>query len=159
MIFSCTNDFVRYICATKSKQITGITSGVFDLLHPLHVEYLNKARRGCDELFVMIDSDRLVNENKKKTPLINELDRAFMVDNLKSVSGVLVFDKIEEMYVVFPGIQLNKPADLTVRVYKNGGQIYGKSLITYGNIDNIIIPDIVRFQSTTEIVNHLNKGE
>lgn len=79
MIFYQSEDFIKYVNASETNLI-GVTSGCYDLLHPLHVEYLNKCRRQCNELYVFLDSDRLTLENKKKSPLINELDRAYMVD-------------------------------------------------------------------------------
>src|SRR5882672_9503324 len=72
-------------CSIRRPGIIGITSGCFDLLHPMHVEYLNKCRKCCDTLLVLIDSDMLTWTNKQKLPVINQLDRAYMVDNLQSV--------------------------------------------------------------------------
>ena len=86
MIFYNTFEVSKYLINSSDKLI-GITSGCFDLIHPLHVEYLNKCRKECDILFVFVDSDKLVYENKAKSPLINELDTAYMIDNLQSVSS------------------------------------------------------------------------
>ena len=40
------------------------TNGVFDLLHPGHVRYLQAARREGDALIVAINSDASARENK-----------------------------------------------------------------------------------------------
>ena len=40
------------------------TNGVFDLLHPGHVRYLQKARALGDALIVGLNSDRSVRSNK-----------------------------------------------------------------------------------------------
>lgn len=154
MIIYNGEDFVRFASSGQTK-IIGVTSGCFDLLHPLHVEYLNKCRRECDELYVYIDSDKLVNENKNKVPLINEMDRAYMVDNLSSVSGVIIINELDD--IVHLTNSISNGANL-IRVFKHCSTIYGKDLISYmGNVETIIVPDIIRFQSTTEITNFLKQ--
>lgn len=157
MIFYQPEDFERYV-NSSSNNIIGVTSGCFDLLHPLHVEYLNKCKRECPELYVFIDSDKLVNQHKNKIPLINEMDRAYMVDNLKAVSGVLVINQLVEMSDCIRGI--SSVENRHVLVFKHNTSIYGGKLLTYDkNVENVIIPDIKRFQSTTEITNHLKQEE
>ncbi|WP_248741272.1 adenylyltransferase/cytidyltransferase family protein [Pseudomonas sp. MWU12-2029] len=42
----------------------GYTSGVFDLFHEGHANYLNKCREFCDILIVGVDSDAVVKINK-----------------------------------------------------------------------------------------------
>jgi D-beta-D-heptose 7-phosphate kinase/D-beta-D-heptose 1-phosphate adenosyltransferase len=42
----------------------GFTSGVFDILHPGHVEYLEDSRSRVDVLFVGLNSDASVKANK-----------------------------------------------------------------------------------------------
>lgn len=155
MIFYHREDLYRYVLSSQHRYI-GITSGCFDLLHPLHVEYLNKCRRLCDELYVLIDSDRLININKNKWPLINEMDRAFMVDNQKSVNGTMIFDNITELENTIR--TLGSIPHKEIRNFKHHATIYGNPLEEFGgNITNIIVPDIIRFQSTTEITNHLKQ--
>lgn len=155
MIFYHDDEFVTYVNALETG-IVGITSGCFDLLHPLHVEYLNKCRRECYELFVFIDSDRLVNTHKNKTPLINELDRAYMVDNLRAVSGTMIFNELIQMSDCIR--RIGDKEDRIIRIFKHDISIYGGKIIEYGgNIENFIIPDIKRFHSTTEITNHLKQ--
>jgi len=98
MTFNTTEELLRYSNAFRGVTL-GITSGCFDLLHPLHVEYLNKCKKLCDVLIVLIDSDHLIQQNKNKTPLINENDRAYMVDNLKSVHITMVMSSLIDMIV------------------------------------------------------------
>lgn len=155
MIFNFKHEFQRYINASAVKTI-GITSGCYDLIHPLHVEYLNKCRCLCDELYVLIDSDRLVREHKNKTPLINEQDRAFMIDNQKSTTAVLIINSLEEMVNCIKSISSVPNRDIVV--FKHNTTIYGKELIEYGdNVKNVLVPDIIRFESSTEIKNFLVK--
>ena len=69
------------------------TNGVFDLLHPGHVRYLNQARRLGDALIVGINSDRSVRSNKGDGRPINaETERAEVLAALEAVDAVVVFD-------------------------------------------------------------------
>ena len=70
------------------------TNGVFDLLHPGHVRYLNQARRLGDALIVGVNSDRSVRSNKGDGRPINaEGERAEVLAALQAVDAVVVFDE------------------------------------------------------------------
>jgi D-glycero-beta-D-manno-heptose 1-phosphate adenylyltransferase len=70
------------------------TNGVFDLLHPGHVRYLQDARALGDALVVAVNSDRSVRANKGETrPIVPEEERAEVVAALACVDGVFVFDE------------------------------------------------------------------
>ena len=73
-------------------------NGTFDVLHPGHVQLLNYAKSFGDTLTVGIDSDRRVAEKKGPSrPIYNIKDRSFMLQNLKSVDYVVVFDSDKEL--------------------------------------------------------------
>ncbi|MBX7145053.1 MAG: D-glycero-beta-D-manno-heptose 1-phosphate adenylyltransferase [Oligoflexia bacterium] len=70
------------------------TSGVFDLLHRGHAEYLEQARALGDVLIVALNSDVSVRKNKgEDRPIVPELDRARLVAALESVDAVFIFDE------------------------------------------------------------------
>jgi D-beta-D-heptose 7-phosphate kinase/D-beta-D-heptose 1-phosphate adenosyltransferase len=70
------------------------TNGVFDLLHPGHVRYLQEARRQGDALVVAVNSDRSVRAIKGTGRPVNpESERAEIVAALASVDAVVVFDE------------------------------------------------------------------
>lgn len=72
----------------------GFTSGVFDLLHAGHVDYLGKAKDVCDVLIVGVNSDVSVRRFKgKNRPVIQEEERAKVVAGLESVDYVFIFDE------------------------------------------------------------------
>jgi D-beta-D-heptose 7-phosphate kinase/D-beta-D-heptose 1-phosphate adenosyltransferase len=73
-------------------------NGTFDILHPGHVQLLNYAKSLGDSLTVGIDSDRRVREKKGPTRPVNSVgDRAYMLQNLKAVDYIVVFDSDEEL--------------------------------------------------------------
>jgi rfaE bifunctional protein nucleotidyltransferase chain/domain len=70
------------------------TNGVFDLLHPGHVRYLQSARRLGDALIVGVNSDRSVRANKGPGRPINpEHERAEVLASLACVDLVVIFDE------------------------------------------------------------------
>ena len=75
-----------------------IVNGTFDILHRGHIEMLNYAKSLGDSLLVAIDTDRRVNELKGPSrPINNQWDRFFILENLKSVDLVCLFDTEEEL--------------------------------------------------------------
>lgn len=70
------------------------TNGVFDLLHPGHVRYLQDARRLGDALIVGVNADRSVSENKGDGRPINPAkERAEVLLALRCVDAVVVFEE------------------------------------------------------------------
>jgi glycerol-3-phosphate cytidylyltransferase len=71
-----------------------VTNGCFDLLHVGHVDCLAEASRLGDYLLVGCNSDRSVRELKGWSRPINSQDnRAAVIDALKSVDAVFIFDE------------------------------------------------------------------
>jgi D-beta-D-heptose 7-phosphate kinase/D-beta-D-heptose 1-phosphate adenosyltransferase len=78
-----------------------LTNGVFDLLHPGHVRYLQAARREGDALIVAVNSDRSVRAIKGAgRPVIAENERAEVVAALACVDAVTVFDQDDPATII-----------------------------------------------------------
>ena len=102
----------------KTKKLVGYTSGVFDLLHAGHVDYLSKAKQLCDILVVGVNSDSSVKSLKGELrPINSEGDRAEVVAALSSIDHVFVFSDSNNN----KNIELLKP-DLYIKAgdYKEG---------------------------------------
>ncbi len=70
------------------------TNGVYDILHPGHVRYLQAARALGDALIVGVNSDRSVRANKGPSRPVNpEAERAEVIAALSSVEAAIVFDE------------------------------------------------------------------
>jgi D-beta-D-heptose 7-phosphate kinase/D-beta-D-heptose 1-phosphate adenosyltransferase len=70
------------------------TNGVFDLMHPGHVRYLQAARMEGDALIVGLNSDRSVRAYKGPSrPITPEGERAEILAALGCVDGVVIFDE------------------------------------------------------------------
>lgn len=70
------------------------TNGVFDLLHPGHVRYLEAARAEGDVLIVAVNSDRSVRANKGPSrPIHPAVERVEILSALRAVDLAFVFDE------------------------------------------------------------------
>ena len=71
------------------------TNGVFDLLHPGHVELLEAARREGQALVVGLNTDASVRRLGKGTtrPVVGEQARARVLAGLAAVDCVVLFDE------------------------------------------------------------------
>jgi rfaE bifunctional protein nucleotidyltransferase chain/domain len=70
------------------------TNGVFDLLHPGHLRYLQQARGLGDLLIVGVNSDRSSRANKGEgRPITPEVERVEILEALACVDAVVVFDE------------------------------------------------------------------
>ena len=78
------------------------TNGVFDLLHPGHVELLEAARAEGGSLIVAINSDHSARALSKGPgrPVVNEAARARVVAGLAAVDCVLLFDEPTPLRVI-----------------------------------------------------------
>lgn len=74
-----------------SSQKIVLTSGTFDLFHAGHLHYLEQVRSYGDIIVVMLSGDKRIRTRKgDKRPIINEADRARILDGLKVVDYVFL---------------------------------------------------------------------
>lgn len=72
--------------------LVGGTIGAFDLFHVGHLRFLTAARQLCSHLKVGVGSDRLLPLSKGRTPVCNESHRVEILQSLRCVDEVCVFD-------------------------------------------------------------------
>ena len=80
---------------TTCAQPVVFTNGVFDLLHPGHVDVLRGARAEGSYLVVGVNSDASVRRLNKgpERPVRSEAERAYMIAALECVDCVVIFDE------------------------------------------------------------------
>lgn len=77
------------------------TNGVYDLIHPGHVRYLQAARALGDALVVGVNSDRSVRANKGPSRPVNpEAERAEVIAALACVDAAIVFDEDTPLEII-----------------------------------------------------------
>lgn len=124
------------------------TNGCFDIIHKGHVTYLNEAKSLGDHLIVGINSDDSVKRLKgKDRPVNNESDRAFVLDNLKSVDDVLIFNEDTPYHIIkeiIPDLLVKggdwKEEDIVGSdiVKKNGGKVISLQFVNNYSTTNIL---------------------
>lgn len=109
------------------------TNGCFDILHVGHVRYLEETKKFGDVLIVALNSDASVRRLKGEVrPINNEMDRAEVLNGLKSVDYVVLFDEdspADLLAKIKPDVH-TKGADYTVEtlpeakiILENGGRL------------------------------------
>ena len=87
--------------ARKAGQRVVFTNGVFDLLHPGHVRFLQAAAREGALLIVGITSDTSANSIKGVTrPVVIESERAEVLLALDCVDAVIIFNEIKPNLII-----------------------------------------------------------
>ena len=134
----------------KMKKI--IVNGTFDILHRGHIMMLAYARSLGDELLVCIDTDRRIKELKGPTrPINNEADRVFMLESLRCVTSVAVFDDVDDL---IDQIKQYQP-DIMVK----GSDYQGRSVVGEAFVPQVIYYDRIQQYSTTKTIQHIiNRG-
>lgn len=88
-------DLWREKCVRKYKN--GYTCGVFDMFHEGHLNILKRAKEQCDCLTVAVSTDALVERVKHKKPVINESQRAALLENLRQTDKVVYQADIDKI--------------------------------------------------------------
>ncbi len=127
------------------------TNGCFDLLHPGHVDLLQRARALGDRLIVGLNSDESVRALKGPTrPIWNEQERAAMLLALRCVDQVVIFNERAPARLI---------EDLRPDVLVKGGDwpveriVGAKTVLKYGGHVHSI--PLLQGYSTTSIIARL----
>jgi len=128
------------------------TNGVFDLLHPGHVDVLLGARRRGDLLVVGLNSDSSARRLDKgpDRPVRSQAERAYVLAALAMVDAVVIFDEdtpLEVVKALRPDV-LVKGGDYTEAT------IVGAQEVRSWGGDVVVIP-LTPGQSTTSIIKKL----
>jgi D-glycero-beta-D-manno-heptose 1-phosphate adenylyltransferase len=145
-------EFVNGLRAEKKAVV--FTNGVFDILHPGHLRYLQDARREGDALVVAVNSDRSVRLNKGAGRPINpQEDRVELVAALACVDAAFIFDEATPADV----IRLLQPDVLVKGADWPADQIVGRDTVEARGGRLVRIP-ISRGHSTTAIIERIRQA-
>lgn len=131
-------DLQSFLKNNPDKKIV-FTNGCFDILHKGHVAYLNEAKSLGDLLVLGLNSDASVKRLKgSERPINSEMDRKFVLENLKAVDFVEIFTE-DTPYNLINKIQpdiLVKGGDWPVEkivghdiVFAKGGNVYSLNFV------------------------------
>jgi D-beta-D-heptose 7-phosphate kinase/D-beta-D-heptose 1-phosphate adenosyltransferase len=123
-----------------------LVNGTFDIIHRGHLELLNYAKSLGGSLTVAIDSDERVTKLKGSSrPIHNQNDRKFMLENIKCVDQVVIFNNDQEL------IDTVKNHDIMVK----GSDYRGRSIIGKTYCKQVIYFDRLENYSTTNTIEHI----
>ena len=127
------------------------TNGVFDLLHPGHVDVLLGARRHGDALVVGLNSDASVKRLKgPERPVRSEAERAYVLGALEMVDAVVLFEEDTPLELV---------RHLEPDVIVKGGDYSPETVVGAREVrargGEVVIIPLTPGQSTTSIIEKL----
>jgi len=130
------------------------TNGVFDLLHPGHIDLLTAARAAGDALIVGVNTDASVRRLKGPLrPVRTEADRAYVLAALECVDLVVAFEQDTPLELV---------KHLRPDVIVKGGD-YGEDTIVGANEvkswgGRVMVVPLTPGQSTTGIIERMSES-
>lgn len=81
---------------TKKLGRVVLVGGCFDILHPGHLIFLQKAKKVGDYLIVLLESDEKIKRAKgSKRPVFNQQERMQLLQSLKMVDQVIALPAME----------------------------------------------------------------
>jgi rfaE bifunctional protein nucleotidyltransferase chain/domain len=140
------------VAGLKSEGKTVVfTNGCFDLLHPGHVRYLQKARGEGDVLVVALNSDDSVRKIKgEDRPVLSEEERSEIMGALGCVDFVTTFEEETPENII---------EELVPTVLVKGGdwpldKILGRQIVE-SNAGRVISIDFEEEYSTSNIIRRI----
>ena len=130
------------------------TNGVFDLLHPGHIDVLTAARQTADALIVGVNSDESVRRLKGPTrPIRTDAERSYVLAGLECVDLVVVFPEDTPLNLV----KLLRP-DVIVKGgdYSEGTIVGATEVKSWGG--RVIVVPLTPGHSTTNIIRKLSES-
>lgn len=141
----------EFAVISSTEDTVVFTNGCFDLLHPGHVDYLQRARALGSCLVVGLNSDASVRRIKGPLrPINNEQSRALVLAGLESVDFIILFDEDTPLRLI---------TDITPDVLVKGGdwpleQIVGRDVVLAHGGRVLSIPVLAGY-STTRIIERI----
>lgn len=135
-----------------------LVGGCFDVVHPGHIGFLEKAKKAGDVLVVLLESDQSVRELKgEDRPVHNQKMRAKVLSALEAVDFVLLLPAKTSQEIYDQAVSLIKPNIIAVtggyaniKYHRRAAKMIGAKLV---NVTNMI----GNF-STSRILSHKNEN-
>lgn len=146
-MFNLSSNSSDFLKKNEGKKIV-FTNGCFDILHRGHISYLNEARKLGDVLFLGLNSDASVKRLKGESrPINNQEDRKFILENLRSIDCVEIFDEdtpLDLIKAISPSILVKggdwRPEQIVGSefVLSNGGSVLSLKFIDGHSTTSVI---------------------
>ena len=133
----------------KKNNMVGFTNGCFDILHVGHINLIKYLKQNCDFVTIGIDSDNRVKKLKGiDRPFNCQQDRKTMLESLRFVDRVLIFDSEQELTDMVKSI--NPDLMVVGSDYKNKkvvGSEYAKKIHFFEKLDGYSTTKILQYTS------------
>lgn len=127
------------------------TNGVFDLLHPGHIDLIKAARAAGDALVVGINGDDSVKRLKGSArPIRSQAERAYVLAALEAVDIVTIFDEDTPLEL----INCLQPDVIVKGGDYSAATIVGAAEVRARGGDVLVVP-LTPGQSTTSIIERM----
>jgi rfaE bifunctional protein nucleotidyltransferase chain/domain len=127
------------------------TNGVFDLIHPGHVDVLVGARHQGDALIVGLNSDASVRRLKgPDRPVRSEAERSYVLAALAAVDAVVVFEQDTPLDLI---VHLHPDVLVKGGDYSEEGMVGAREVRSWGG--EVTVVPLTPGQSTTSIIERL----
>ena len=129
------------------------TNGCFDLLHAGHVYSLSQASKYGDYLWVALNSDSSIKRIKGlERPIINEIERAYMLKSLSFVQQIILFDST----TLEREIEILKPDFYVKSLDYNLDSINALEKTALSKVNTKIkFVDLLKGKSTTDLISRI----
>jgi len=132
----------------QNKKIV-FTNGCFDIIHIGHITLLKKAKSLGDILVVGLNSDESVKKLKgKERPIVPQNERAKILDSIKYVDYVVVFDELTPYKVI---------TEIKPDIIVKGKDYKLKEVVGWGIVPKIVRINLVKDRSTTGIIEKIKR--
>jgi len=130
--------------------IAVFTNGCFDVLHPGHVQYLEKSRTLGDYLIVGLNSDASIKQIKGPSrPILEEEARAYMLASLACVDYVVLFEE---------DTPTNLLAALRPNILVKGADWEGRQLPGSESVDRVEFMTFLDGWSSTDVIGRIRNS-
>lgn len=145
----------KIITVKKATQIKGklvLAGGCFDVLHPGHVIFLEKAKKAGDRLLVLLESDEKIKKLKgERRPVHTQKERARILSALEFVDYIVCLPFMEKEFEYDELISKIKP-NIIAATKGDRGIIHKKRIAEKVGAKLVFVTKIIGQYSTSKIL-------
>lgn len=140
----------------KQNKTIVLAGGCFDVLHQGHIQFLKKAKKQRDLLFVLLENDKKITEIKgKERPINRQKERAGALSKLKFIDFIITlpFFKVNEDY---DNLVFKLKPDIIATTKGDPARFHKERQAKALKIKVVDVIERIPNQSTTRLINNLS---
>lgn len=132
-----------------------LVGGCFDVLHYGHVQFLQQAKKEGDVLVVALEADEFIRNQKKRTPIHTQQQRAEILTSLHVVDHVILLPLLKSNEEYAELVEKVHPAIIAV-TDGDPNILHKQHHATLVNAEVKVVSSLLSDFSTTQIMNYEN---